>query len=67
MHKNLKITGIIAIALLILILITLFCSQFPNEIAQQLSFLFGIPVGSIATFLIIEVLTDDTKKKWEDK
>lgn len=59
MRKLLKITGIIAIVLLVLILITLFCSLFPNVIAQQLSFLFGIPVGSKAVILIMEVFNND--------
>jgi len=66
MCKTFEITRIIVIALFVLILITLFCSLLPNGVAQQLSFLFGIPVGSIATFKIIDVLTGATKKKGEE-
>lgn len=67
MCKTFEITRIIVIALFVLILITLFCSLFPNVIAQQLSFLFGIPVGLIATSKITDVLTGVTKKKGENK
>lgn len=60
MIKIFKVCGIIFITLFVIILISLFCSLFTNRIVQLLSFLICMPVGSIAGFLIMGVLSNDT-------
>lgn len=55
MNKKIKIFMIIFAALLTWVVVALLCSNLPSGVAEVMSFILGMPIGSLAVCSIMDI------------
>lgn len=56
MNKKIKVTLVLILAIIALIATSILYACLPEEICYSLSFLLGMPIGSIAVLKIMNIL-----------
>lgn len=56
MNKKIKVTLVLILAIIAIIIVSTLCTYLPESIEYPASFLLGMPIGSIATTIIIDIL-----------